>query len=152
MAVSRTGTAAKRARLRMKRGCSRTRSLYDGESFRHELCQHAIPRMTDMGSRRRLGLPAEAQPIPDQAAARLGGQRNVSDEFGATASALKHDLATVECLELGPVPNADNRQGAELRGQKLHQGVLAVGIKRRGCHVEHHDIRLMQEDAYERQA
>src|SRR5262245_61876593 len=78
-------------------------------------------------SRRRLGLPAEAQPIPDQAAARLGGQRNVSDEFGAAASTLQHDLATVECLELGPVPDADDREGTALPGQKPRPGCLAVG-------------------------
>src|SRR5262249_41691283 len=99
-----------------------------------------------------IGLPTKAEPILNESSARLGSERNVSDEFGAAPSPLEHDLATVECLEFRPVPDADDRQVAALFRQKLHQNVLAVGIKRRGRLVEHHNVRLMQKDARKGQA
>ena len=93
------------------------------------------------------------KPSADQpGAARPGHQMNVTDETRGAASAFEHDLAIVESLELGAMPDADYGGMLELGGKQAHQLILTFRIKRRGRLVENDYVGSVQEEPAEGQA
>ena len=92
------------------------------------------------------------QPILDKTPTRLLNELNVGDELCAAVAPFEYDLAAVESLQLGTMPDAHDRGVRELLRQETHQPVLAHRIERRGRLIEHDDIGLVQKDAREREA
>src|SRR5215510_14781671 len=94
---------------------------------------------------------ASPQPSPDGLPYGFAPQFHVADQPRSSRSWFERNLAGVKGLKLRAVTDAQKRNFGPM-DQQVHELVLTSWIQGSGPFIEHYDIRLVEQDAGERQA